>query len=309
MYVPGDIGGVTSSLVWVDRQGREERLAAPPRRYQFPRLSPDGTRIAVDAVDQELDVWIWDVARETLTRLTFDPREDRYPVWSPDSRRLIFASARDGVQNLYQQAADGTGAVERLTESSNQQWGHSFSPDGESLVFRENRLETGVDLHVLSLAGDREIETLMATEFNERNAVISPDGRWMAYESAQSGQEEVYVRPFPNVDDGQWQISTSGGTQPLWASSGRELFFRSGAALMAVPVQTEASFRPGTPEVLFEKSDHAGGQFGRTYDVAADGQRFLMLTAGGDVQATSAVPSIIVVQNWFEELKRLVPVN
>ena len=128
----------------------------------------------------------------------------------------------------------------------------------------------------------------------------------MAYQSNQSGQMEVYVRPFPNVDDGQWQISTGGGSQPLWASNGRELFYRRGDALMAVPVQAEPSFTPGTPEVLFE-GEYFVGITGRAYDVAQDAERFLMITQDGGAEDTSAPPSLILVQNWFEELRRLVP--
>ena len=131
-----------------------------------------------------LDVWIWDLLRETLTRLTFDPGADQYPVWTPDGTRVVFSSTADGASNLYWKAADGTGTADRLTESANAQRGHSFSPNGESLVFRENQPDTGVDLRVLSLAGDRGVETLVATAFSERNAELSPDGRWMAYESA-----------------------------------------------------------------------------------------------------------------------------
>ena len=307
VYVPGS-AGAQRSLVWVDRQGREARLAAPPRTYEYPRLSPDGTRVALDVRDQEEDIWIWDLARETLTRLTFDPDPDRYPVWTPDSTRVVFSSTADGQFNLYWKAADGTGTVDRLTESANSQYGSSFSPDGESLVFRENQSDTGQDLRVLSLAGDRGVETLVATEFAERNAELSPDGRWMAYQSNQSGQMEVYVRPFPNVDDGQWQISTSGGTHPLWASNGRELLYRRGDALMTVAVQTEPSFTPGTPEVLFE-GDYYRALIGRNYDVSPDGQRFLMITAGGGAEDTSAAASIVLVQHWLEELRRLVPTN
>ncbi len=307
LYATGDPQGAAQrTLVWVDRQGQEELLAAPPRTYQYPRLSPDATRVALDVRDQEDDIWIWDLARETLTRLTFDPGFDQYPVWTPDSTRVVFSSTRGG-RDLYWKAADGTGTVERLTESANLPYGYSFSPDGESLVLRENQPDTGEDLRVLSLAGNQTVETLVATEFAERNAELSPDGRWMAYQSTQSGQDEVYVRPFPNVDDGQWQISTGGGTRPLWASTGRELFYRRGAALMVVPMQTGPSFTPATPEVLFEGTYHTGP--GRSYDIAPDGQRFLMIKEGGGAEDTSAPPSLIVVQNWFEELERLVPVD
>ena len=176
--------------------------------------------MALTLRDQEEDIWVWDLVREVLTRLTFDPGADRYPVWTPDSTRVVFSSDVDGAFNLYWKAADGTGTVDRLTESANLQYGNSFSPDGESLVLREGGVGREVDLRVLSLAGDRGVETLLATEFVEVNADLSPDGRWMAYESDQSGQREIYVRPFPNVEDGQWQISTSGGARPLWALGG-----------------------------------------------------------------------------------------
>ena len=307
LYASGDSeGNVSRTLVWTDRQGREEPLAAPPRTYQYPRLSLDGTRVALDVRDQEQDIWIWDLARETSTRLTFDPGQDQYPVWTPDGTRVLFSSTAGGRPNLYWKAADGTGMIERLTESANVQFGYSFSPDGESLVFREGQPNTGTDLRLLSLTGDRGAETLVATAFSELNWELSPDGGWMAYQSNQSGQMEVYVRPFPNVDDGQWQISTSGGTHPLWASNGRELVYRRGAAMVAVPVQMEPSFTPATPEVLFEGTYYTGP--GRSYDVSPDGQRFLMIKEGGEAEDTSAPPSLILVQNWHEELKRLVPV-
>ena len=236
-----------------------------------------------------------------MTRLTFDPGRDRYPVWTPDSTRVVFSSEANGEFNVYWKAADGTGTVERLAESANLQYGNAFSPDGESLVLRGGAIGTEVDLRVLSLAGDRGVETLMATEFTETNADLSPDGRWLAYQSDQSGGMEVYVRPFPNVDDGQWQISTGGGTHPLWASDGRELFYRRGAALMAVLVQTEPSFTPGTPELLFE-GDYLVVAGGRPYDVAADGEQFLMIKEGDE-----SARNVILVQNWHEELQRLVP--
>ena len=307
VYVSGGGAAAERSLVWVDRNGREEPLAAPPRNYIYPRLSPDGTRVALDVRDQELDIWIWDLARETSTRLTFDAGQDQYPVWTPDSTRVLFSSTRDGPSNVYWKAADGTGTVERLTESANSQWSYSLSPDGQSLVLREQQPGTAFDLRVVSLAGDRAVETLLATEFIELNGELSPNGRWIAYQSNQSGQQEVYVRPFPNVDDGQWQISTSGGTESLWASSGRELFYRRGAELMTVPVEAESSFTPGTPEVVFNGPYRLG--LGRAYDVSANGQRFLMITEGGDAEGASAPPQIIVVQNWFEELRRLVPTD
>jgi len=178
VYIPGgaQLGSPVGSLVWVDRQGREEALSMPVRAHRYPRLSPDGTKVAVEALDQERDIWIWDVARETLTRLTFDPGEDQYPVWTPDRRRVLFRSERSGSFNLFGQAADGTGTVERVTESANEQAPYSVSPDGTRLVFREDVPATGQDLKVLTLQGERRAEPLVQTAFHERNGEISPDG-------------------------------------------------------------------------------------------------------------------------------------
>ena len=309
VHVPRTSSAVRT-LVWVDRDGREEPLTAEPRAYEYPRISPDGTKVALAASDQESDIWIWDLTRETLTRLSFGPADDRCPVWTPDGRRVVFSSNRAGLVKLFWKGADGTGAVERLTEEPNGQVGSAFSRDGTRLVFHERHLETEWDLGVLSLDGERSSEPLLATEFRERNADLSPEGRWIAYQSNASGQAEIYVQPFPNVDESRWQISTGGGTQPLWAPDGHELLYRApGGAVMAVPVQTEPTFTAGNGEVVFEGSYFVTGPVmpGRTYDIAPDGQRFLMITAGGGPDETSAPARIIVVEHWFEELNERVP--
>jgi len=232
---PGFGGAPERTLVWVDRQGTETVVGAPPRAYQNVRLSPDGTRVVLSSGDQGQDLWVWNFARETLTRLTFDLAADNNPVWTPDGRRVVFGSARAGPLNLYVQPADGTGTAERLSESSNIHLPSSATPDGSGIVFHELTSAVGggpADVRLLLLprpgAGPRsqpDIRTLVETPFGERNGVVSPDGDWLAYESNVSGQFEIYVRPFPNVDDGQWQVSTSGGQQPLWAGHGRELFY------------------------------------------------------------------------------------
>jgi serine/threonine-protein kinase len=317
LYVPGGVAGVEGarrSLVWVNRQGKEEAIKAPPRAYAYPRLSPDGSRVALDIRDQENDIWIWDLARETLTRLTFDPSGDSYPVWTPDSRRVVFASQRAGAANLYWQAADGTGTVERLTTSLNIQNATSISHDGMRLVFFEIVPKTGADLYLLPLQSERRATPLVQTTFTERHAEVSPDGSWIAYESNESGQYQIYVRPFPNVDGGRWQVSTSGGsTRPLWARSGKELFYLSGdGTLTTVPVRTIGStFSAGNPSKVFDTKYYGtgSGTSGRTYDVSADGQRFLMIkdTPTSDQQPTTTPASMIVTLNWTEELKRLSP--
>ena len=224
VYVDGAGSGdglSARTMVWVDRQGREEVLAAPPRPYNFPRLSPDGSRLAVFIQDQDLDLWIRDFARETLTRLTFGPEAHVFPVWTPDALRVAFASGGD----LFWKSADGTGDVERLNESASSQSPRAFSPDGKYLVFQEGVPGGGTDLGVLSLEDGMSGAPLVATEFNELNADLSPDGRYVAYQSDESGRFEVYVRPFPDVEGGRWQISNDGGTRPLWARGGGELFY------------------------------------------------------------------------------------
>ena len=307
VYLAGDVqSGAERVLVWVDRQGREEPINAPPRAYSYPRISPDGTKVAVDIRDRENDIWIWDLARATLTRLTFDPDLDRFPVWTPDGRRIAFSSMRAGASNLFWQAADGTGPVERLTESANEQNPTSFSPAGTPLVFYEVTSSTSRDIAVLPLEGERRATPLVQTTFEDRDADVSPDGRWVAYGSNESGQFEVYVRPFPEVDGGRWQVSTGGGTRPLWARSGRELFYLvESGRMMAVPIRPGPTFAAGKPQVVFEGPYVGGG--GRSYDVSANGQRFLMIKDASATSDTSTPPQLIIVQNWLEELKRLVP--
>jgi len=269
--------------------------------------------VALDVRDQENDIWIWDLMRHTLTRLTFDPGLDRAPVWTPDGRRVIFSSQQGGVAgggNLFWRLADGTGTAERLTTNPNTQYPNSISPDGTRLAFREDSgPKNNRDLGVLVLGTTPRAETLIQTTFNEENAEISPDGNWLAYQSNESGQEQIYVRPFPKIDGGRWQISTAGGSRPLWARSGRELFYLDvNHVLMAVPVRMAPSFSAGNPAKVFD-TRYAVPQTGRTYDVSPDGRRFLMIkentTAEQNSNATPA--SMVVVLNWFEELKRLSP--
>ena len=281
--------------------------SSPESAYRYPRISPDGGRVALSVRDQEDDLWIWDFARETLSRLTFVPGRETTPVWTPDGKQVAFASERDGQTNLCWKAHDGTGSVERLNESENLQFPNAFTPDGRQLVFTDFD-GTTVNLGVVSLDGSPE--RLLATEFNERNGEISPDGQWLAYESNASGQYEIYVRPFPNVEDGQWLISRGGGTRPLWAPDGRELFYVApGPRLMAVGVQAEPGFEAGNPEVVYEGRFYVprGGAPFRTYDIDPDGERFLMIELGGSDETLST--EFILVLNWFEELNRLVPTD
>jgi len=240
-----------------------------------------------------------------MTRFTFGTAA--YPVWTPDGKRLIFTSFEAGVGNLSWRASDGTTPLERLTEGQNSRYPSAISPDGNRLVFREEAGATGLDIAMLSLDGDRRPERLLGTRHNELNAEISPDGRWLAFKSNKSGQDEIYVRPFPNVGGGQWQISTDGGVHPAWAKSGRSLFYRAlDGTLMEVPVELQPRFAPGTPTRLLEGRHLLGGP-GRAYDVSPDGERFLMITKDDGSGDGVSGPTISVVLNWFSELERLAP--
>jgi serine/threonine-protein kinase len=309
VYVAGNAGsGTARTLVWVDRQGRETPLSVPPRAYYYPRLSPDGTRIAMMIADQIRDIWIWDLLRATLTRVTSDPGTNANPVWTPDGRRLVFGSNRLGtVPNLFVQAADGTAAVERLTESGVSQGPSAVSPDGTWALYNEISPTNGSDLMAVRLS-THQVVPLVRTPFAERNGIVSPNGRWLAYEADDSGQFEIFVRTFPDVTRDRWQVSTAGGRQALWARNGRELFyFAPDGALMRVAVGSGLAWTASVPMRMLESRYvvSTGGNIPRNYDIAADGRRFLMLKAVGSSEIGG--PQLVVVQHFGEELKRLVP--
>jgi serine/threonine-protein kinase len=229
-------------------------------------------------------------------------------VWTPDSRRLIFTSERAGVRNLFWQAADGAGAVEQLTESPDTQYPTGVSPDGRRLIFTDQFPTTANDVMAIELDATRRVTALVRSQFIEQNGTVSPDGRWLAYEANDSGQFEIYVRPFPEVNSGRWQVSTTGGTRPVWTRSGQELVYVSPTgALMGVDVGRGSSWGGTTPTMVVKQGYYTNlSWWGRSYDVSSDGQRFLMIKEGG-ADGAATPTSIIVVQHWIEELKRLVP--
>ena len=288
-------------LVWVDRDGNEEPLSAAPRYYAHPDVSPDGGRVAMVVTGNDgSDLWIYDLARNAPTRLTFGAASVTVPRWSPDGDRVVFSLIREGRRgppNLFWRASDGTGEVERLTTSPNAQFASAWVRDGQRLLFHEVGDDQQADLWVLSLDEDEpSAEPLLQEAFDQRYARLSPDGRWMVYTSDESGQREVFVRPFPRLDDGKWQISFDGGDVPKWGPDGRELFYEGPTALMAVTIETEPTFARGSPEPLFDLEGYGRLPSG-DWDLAPDGQRFLLIkerTASGD----TAAAQIIVVQNW-----------
>ncbi len=309
VYVPGSArSSDVTMLTWVSRQGDEEQVSAPSRVYGRPRVSPDGMRVAVDiAGGDNRDIWLWDLARETLTQLTFDEADDNYALWTPDSARVVFTSEREG-GGLYWKAADGTGQAERLKDGLARPY--AWAPDGR-LIFEE-----GVSIGVLTLEGDRTAEMLFDAGFAGGEPALSPDGRWLAFyrnfESTLSATIDVV--PFPNVEDGRWSVSQGPGplsVQPVWSPDGRELFYRRGTDLMMAPIETEPSFSIGTPRPLFSLSDYATGltaEEARLWDLAPTGDRFLVLSPSATQTADSdSFNGLIYVDNWFQELKARVP--
>jgi serine/threonine-protein kinase len=310
VYVEGQSAGPIGqrTMVWVNRDGEQEPINVPPRAYTYARLSPDGTRVALDARDQQNDIWIFDLARETLTRLTTDPGLNRGPVWFPDGTRLAFSAERDGVpESIYWQKADGSGQVERLSVGSRAQVTADFSPDGKSLVFG-SPINPPFDIGVLSLEGPRQEKMLLeSTLFSETNGNVSRDGRWLAYQSNESGRDEIYLAPFPDVTASKRQVSTQGGTRPLWSKDGRELFYYVGPdTIMSVAVTLGPVPSLGKPTVVVKGSYAVAINAGRHYDVSPDGKRFLLLK---DVAPPPNIPSrtsqLHFIQHWDQELKRI----
>jgi serine/threonine-protein kinase len=297
-------------LVWVDRKGAEEPIPVPLRRYAYAQLSPDGTRAVLDSREEEQDIWVWNFARAALQRLTFAAERAAAPVWSRDGQRVAFA--RDAEQPLaaeagravYWRAADGSGVPELLVRPSTK--GNplptGFSPDGKTLLYG-----AAGDVWMIPIgSGPDAAVPLLSTPANERNAVVSPNGRWLAYESDESGEVEVHVRQFPDVKSGHWQVSTGGGTHPLWSRDGKELFYYAPAtpsALMVVHIDADASrsLAFGRPERLFQTTYPGTLGGNQTYDVSLDGKRFLMIRRANRDETRAG---LVVVQNWFGELKR-----
>jgi Tol biopolymer transport system component len=319
VYVRETAAAGQRTLVWVDQKGREEPLAATPNSYGLPRISPDGTKVALTISTGEFsgDIWTWDFIRENMTRLTFNEGSVG-PVWTPDGKRIAFASTleRDNVGMIYWKAANGIGEDEPLGSATDQVNFNpgSWSNDGKTLVtYGVPHLgPDNFDIGAISIEGDRKWKPLLNEKYNETMPEISPDGRWMAYMSDESGQYEIYVRPFPEVNSDKWQVSQKGGMNALWSPDGRKLFYRSGDAVMAVPVGTEPTFKPGRAEIVLRGYPPTSfwGDIQSGWDIHPDGKRFLMLKPvepTGMASEGEAPRRIHVVLNWFEELKQRVP--
>ena len=298
VYAPGGARRYSASMVWVDRSGHAEPVADIHQSILGVALSPDEQRIAVNIEGANTTFWMYDVRRGTLTPFITKQFNNTLPLWTPDGTHLTFRSDREpGPQVLFWQAADGGESAERLTHEKYQEWPNDWSPDGRNLFFSRQDPKTGWDLWLLSKT-DGKARPIVQTSANEQDGAISPDGRWLAYQSDQSGRAEVYVRSFPNVSR-MWPVSSGGGVRPRWSRNGRELYFRSGDNLdqmLAVEVSsTGTDFVASKPKVLFT------GPYAIGYGVARDG-RFLMIKP-----EPQAITQLNIVENWFEELKTRLP--
>ena len=313
VHVPG--GGQSlhqHSLVWVDRQGTETLMTEEKRDFSAPRISPDGRWVAVNTRDESnaRQIWIYDVEADSLNRLTFEDENSGSSTWSPDSKWLAFHSGRTGARGMSKQPIDRSSPQERLTPNAlNRQNPSSWSSDGQLLAFNENP-RPSFDIGILPMEGEGKPQYIITSPANECCAKFSPDIKWLAYVSDESGRDQVYVRPYPEPDV-KWLISDEkeGGAEPVWSPDGTELFYRNADKVLVVSIQTtDQMLNAGKPRLLFEgpyvsHSTPPGYQY---CDISPDGKKFLMMKEEETAQDQS---QIHVILNWFEELKRLVPTN
>jgi eukaryotic-like serine/threonine-protein kinase len=293
-------GAYMSQLTWFDRSGKPAGTAGTPRWYNNVQLSPDGRKVAADQTDPDgrnIDIWVHEPARGGTTRLTFDPALDQGPVWSPDGKQVLFSSNRTLNFRLYVKNADGSGSDQEVADLGAtllNPW--DWSHDGKYLLIRKES-----ELWYFSFA-EHLAKPLVQGKGTVRNAQFSPDGRWMAYASNETGSMEIYVAPFPNATS-KWQVSSAGGEEPRWRKDGKELFYLSSEGkMMAVAVTAGATFQAGSPTTLFQthRRQPLSSQDMFSYDVSGDGQKFLIDTK---VDEANAAP-LSVLLNWASEMDR-----
>ena len=293
-----------NQLVWMDRTGKKSEPVSGLDNVSQARISPDDKRIVVTRLQQGVtgnsDLWLADLSGGNATRFTFDEANDHFPIWSPDGNRIAWSSNRDGIYQLYEQPASGSGEATLLFKSDSYKFATDWSRDGRYLIFRQvDPVTIKYDIWVLPTFGDQKPFPFLQTEANEAAATLSPDGRWMAYCSDESGRYEIYIQSFP-TGGGKRQISTAGGIAPTWRSDGKELFYYApDGKLMAVSVNSAAAFEAGTPAPLFEFRA-SGNLITPYYSVTHDGQHFLLATTQ---ESESAAP-LTVVLNWMTEVKK-----
>ena len=286
----------------MDRTGIEQPAGASGRPYAQPRLAPDGERVVTSLRGNTEDLWLIDLTRGTSSRLTAESHAS-FPVWTPDGQRLTLASAKEGSYSIYWRPLDGSAPDERLLSGNWPNYPFSWSPDGKVLAFVSVNPTTLQDIRVLSLEQKDGSKPFLETQFREGAPAFSPDGKWIAYVSDESGRFEIYVRPFPGPGE-KWPISLEGGNEPVWPRNGRELFYRVGDTMMVVDVQTTPTFSAGKPRRLFERAYERSLALWANYDASPDGQRLLMVR---QENASAQATHINVVLNWLEELRQKLP--
>jgi len=294
LYQPAASAQGAPTIVWVTRSGQEEIITSPALPWvQHLRVSPDGSRIVLSSGG---DVWIWTFTTRTMTRLSLTPQTTEFnPIWTPDAKRVVFDSNGSGNFQVLERRADGSGSASVVLEAPGG-WPNAVSPDGRYLVFHKVGPFPALMVRLLAPLGPAT--PLTSGKGVSLNADFSPDGRWMTYQSAESGRAEVYVQPFPNIEAGRWQISTAGGSEPIWSHDGRELFFMSGArVLTAVPIDTRHGFVAGKPAALFPAGGYTTLYAVRHYDASPDGKRFVF------TKSRIGAPSMTVVTNWYGEVR------
>ena len=294
------------TLVWVDREGQEEQITVAERAFEHPRLSPDGQRIAVGIRETNTDVWVYDLMRGSLTRLTFHAGEDESPIWTPDGRQVTYAASRGGARLTFQRPVDASGEEEALPLGRHQHH-HlgAWSPDGQTLAF--TRRTASSDLWLATPGQSGEARAFLQTSASEHAPAFSPDGRWLAYASDETGRSEIYVQAFPSGGS-KAPISTDGGAEPVWSATGEELFYRNGDQMLVVAIETEGPLSVSRSRVLFERPYERLPWNERAYDVTSDGRRFVMVKGAETNDDVGGPPQIAVVLNWFEDLKERVPI-
>jgi serine/threonine-protein kinase len=300
----------TASLVWVNPEdGSEVVVPASPDLYIQPRISPDGRHVLVRRGADDF-LWVYSLERETFIRLTDVVTFGL--VWSPDAKKIVYTPMEGkGTANLHWRNADGTGDEERLTTSARYQYPATWSRDGHEILYNECSVMglQSCDLGRVNLTGVPRAELFLATEFNELNPALSPDGQWIAYESDREGQHEIYVQPYAAIDSGRWKISIDGGRHPIWSPDGSTLYYSAGSTMsrqmMSVDIETDSGFIAGDPQLVFEFT-HAWWLPLQNHDLHPDGGRFLLVKP---TEPSRTARPIVYVQNWLEEVERLVPTS